>query len=511
MKDLFQSLYLQLKDAQGPTRTVVAAGVVLLLAILGGAMFHSMNPNMVHLYGNLDQRTFVKVTAALGSAGIRMETSSPPGPYTVWVAAPDRQAAMQAIHSSSALEEAPSGIEVNSGGAASVFLGESERALVSRKRMWQEVQRQLEAFDWVVKAACTSSPTGKRSFLNDEADTASVVLTVYGTLSPTREQRHNAGRTVSNGLGIPSENVVISDQRGNTIFDGSLDSGLEDNLAYEEQFNRAKTERAQHFLDSTFGPGLARVQVSAEFSYEVIEKLDEGVAPAKVLLSKESRESSTPIEDGIRPGGPVSTQAGSTGTTAAASKAVEPATTSETREEYSPARNYTYTKHDTPVLKRMTISLVLDESLASKLPDATEAVKGVVGYLPDRDSISAITQKIPGVERDQSGQPVESSPPENPEEPPSPLVLNLIDHGVEIIAALALVILLFKGLKKGNVSIEIKQPSNSVDQLPDDDIDMDELARRHVEELLEKDPERVGALLSRWALADEYYIRSSHD
>ena len=33
----------------------------------------------------------------------------------------------------------------------------------------------------------------------------------------------------------------------------------------------------------------------------------------------------------------------------------------------------------------------------------------------------------------------------------------------------------------------------------------EELARRHVEELLEADPERVGALLSRWALGEDYY------
>jgi hypothetical protein len=43
------------------------------------------------------------------------------------------------------------------------------------------------------------------------------------------------------------------------------------------------------------------------------------------------------------------------------------------------------------------------------------------------------------------------------------------------------------------------------DLLGDDEIDLDLLARKHVEELLERDPEKVSALLSRWALGEQFY------
>lgn len=508
MKDLFQSLYLQLKDATGPTRTVVGAGVALVLLIIGAAAFRSMNPSMVFLYGNLDQRMFNKVMGAIANAGVRFETTNPPGPYTIWVAQPDLQMALSAAHSAGALEDAPTGIEVGTGGASSVFMGQAERQQVTRKRMWQEVQRQLEAYEWVARAVCTSSSPSRNMFVDADPGTVSVVLTLYGSGFPDAEQRMSAATTVQNGFGVPAKNVVISDQHGRRIFDGSRDKALEENLAFEEQYNRNKTEIAQRFLDETFGIGLAKVSVSGEFNYEKVEKLDESVSPSKNLLSEELRDTETPVDSPTVTGGPVSTSTIGDGSDAPAAAPSSPATTSEARRQYSPAKNFTYTKHDQPVLMRMAVSLVLDESLAADLDDAQEAIKGALNFNPERDQMHAVTQALPGVERDEKGLPLAPVAALPTEEPISPTLLMMLDHGVEIVAALAFIFLLMRGLKKGNVKIEIKQPGMNLDDLKDEEIDMDSLARRHVEDLLARDPDRVGALLSRWALGEDFYIRS---
>ena len=40
-------------------------------------------------------------------------------------------------------------------------------------------------------------------------------------------------------------------------------------------------------------------------------------------------------------------------------------------------------------------------------------------------------------------------------------------------------------------------------------MDLDALARAHIEELLQHEPERVSALLSRWALSEERFAETS--
>jgi flagellar biosynthesis/type III secretory pathway M-ring protein FliF/YscJ len=470
-------------------------------------MFRSMNPDMMYLYGNLDEHTFGKVSTSLAQAGVRMKTTPPPGPYTIWVAKPDYQNAMTALHSAGALESAPIGIEVGSGGASSVFMGQAERMQVTQKRRWQEIQVQLEAFNWVAKATCTSSPPVRNAFLKGDAGTVSVILTLFGTSSPDAEQRMMAANTVRNGFGVPAQNVNISDHHGRRIFDGSRDSGLEENLAHEEQFNRTKTDLAQRLLDDTYGPGLAKVSVSGAFSYEKYETLDETVSATKNLLSEESRDTATPVEGGGS-GGAVTMGAGG-GNLDSTAEPAEPATTSEVNKRYAPARNYKYTKHDQPVLTRLTVSLILDESVAASLLGAQDSIKGVLGFDSKRDEMFAVTQLLHGVERDSDGNPVAAAPIEAPEEPMSGTMLMLIENGVEIVAAIAFIMLLVRALKRGNVNIEINQPGADLENLKDDEIDMDALARRHVEDLLARDPDRVGALLSRWAISDDFYVRTS--
>ena len=42
-----------------------------------------------------------------------------------------------------------------------------------------------------------------------------------------------------------------------------------------------------------------------------------------------------------------------------------------------------------------------------------------------------------------------------------------------------------------------------------EEVDLDALARAHIEELLQSEPERVSALLSRWALSEERFAETS--
>ncbi|MDG1492178.1 MAG: hypothetical protein P8R43_09820, partial [Planctomycetota bacterium] len=51
--------------------------------------------------------------------------------------------------------------------------------------------------------------------------------------------------------------------------------------------------------------------------------------------------------------------------------------------------------------------------------------------------------------------------------------------------------------------------SSALSEGADEEVDLDALARARIEELLQSEPERVSALLSRWALSEERFAETS--
>lgn len=511
MNDLFRTLLEQLRKSNRQTRTVIGAG--LLAAVLIGAvsMWRSANPSMSLLYGNMDKVQFGKVASALAQGGVRFRDSGPHPPYTIWVADADRSLAMQAVHGEGALEGAPTGIQTGTGSAASAFLSQAEREQMAQKRQWEEAQAMLQAMSWIRTASLMTSPSRGGPFHNGQPATVSVMLDLDGVEFPDREQSQMVARIVRNCFGVPEENVVISDSRGRRIYDGSRDADLDGSLEFEQSFQRARSLAAQRFLDETFGPGLARASVTGEFSYEMVESLDESMDAGKFLVTEESSKSQTPVGGTITGvGGPATTSAGSVSGVGPASGRDEPlATTQESRKQYLPGRRTTYQRQTQPTLLRMTVSLVLDESLAGRLADAEEALKGVIGFNSERgDSIHSMVQRLPGVDRDEQGQPLPIDMPE-PAPQGNPLVSLALERGIEILAAAVFLFLLLRTLRRSSTPLVQTESGNIVPKINEDEIDMDALARRHVEELLAREPEKVGALLSRWALGEDYFIKSS--
>jgi flagellar biosynthesis/type III secretory pathway M-ring protein FliF/YscJ len=93
----------------------------------------------------------------------------------------------------------------------------------------------------------------------------------------------------------------------------------------------------------------------------------------------------------------------------------------------------------------------------------------------------------------------------------------LVEWGLELLAGAAFVFVLLRSLKKSGAKAapdgaagaspdtELTQAILALQNATEGDSSAEELARRHVEELLQADPDRVGALLSRWALGEDYY------
>jgi len=509
MKELLLSLLAQLRQANGPTRVVLAAGALLAVAIAGGAAYRAAHPSMVLLYSDLDSEQFAAVQGAIAGKSIRFETSQPPGPYSIWVERGRRYEALHATALDSALVSDPRGITTTSAGTSSVFLSSGERQQQMLKRMWGEVEQMLEVFPFVGKAKVASSVPNTSSFVRSAPPTVSVVLKLLGTDRLDREQSDMVAQVVRFSFNVPVENVAISDQHGRRLFDGSRDMGMSEILAHQEEFDRKRTARVQDFLDRVYGPGVVGASVHGEWTYERIESVDESIDPStKVPLSEVTVDTETPQ---VPAGGLAGVAGGPTGTASnvdpvtslPAADTAPPATTSESTKSYAVGRSTTHRLQDAPVLKRLTVTVFLDQSLADQGARIEQAIKDLAGFDESRsDKFSLVTTTFQGLDRDADGQPLEREPVELPE-PLDPRLTLLVERGVEIASALGFLIVLLLSLRRSKrtrreharaAAVEARESAAEV-ELPDPEA----VARARVEKLVKEDPEKVSALLSRWA------------
>ena len=512
MKELLQTLISQLKGTNGPTRVVIGAAIALALSVAGVLGFRAKNPHFVLLESNLDAAQLSSVSAAIAGENIRFDTSHPPGPYSIWVETSRQYEARNAIYLAGAMMTSPRGIDTKSGGASSVFLGHGERQQQIQKRKEGEVEKLLEVYNWIARATVSSSTPTRMALTRTEPPTISVVLMLRGISAPDREQRDTVATIVRAAFGVPDENVVISDQYGRAIYDGTRDKDLDEFLAFQSEYDASETERLQQVFDSVYGPGLVRASVSGEWRHDRVESIEEALDPSsKVPVSKTSSDTSTPA-GGPTVGGPPGVSSNlvdaSGSGTVANPQVQEPATTSETSEKFLVSRNTTHTLQIAPVLRRLTLTLLVDESLEERLADVEAAGKALVRFDTERgDVVIARTAPFFALERDADGVPVAHQPEPLPA-PANPTMQLLLERGVEILAALAFLFVLVKSLKRSNKPIEVSERAPTLaDVLPDEDVDMDLLARKHIEDLLQADPEKVGTMLSRWALGESSFTK----
>ena len=283
-------------------------------------------------------------------------------------------------------------------------------------------------------------------------------------------------------------------------------------------------------LDRTFGPGVTVVEVTGSWTQVMEESISETLDPAKRPASERTRTTDT--KNGVAPvGGPAgvasNTSDGSiSGGAGPASE--ETASTEETETRYEFGSKTTHTIKQPNQLERLSISLAIDSSLEDRLADAEALVKAVVGFDDTRgDLIASRAFSLPGLERDGEGAPVLPEPEAAPE-PASETLTMALEYGLEIAAGLAFLFVLMRALKgarpakRGAQPGEVRPDGTVVPaaaggrsarpgdpDLPfEEEVDLDALARAHIEELLKEQPEKVSALLSRWALAEDTYADS---
>jgi flagellar biosynthesis/type III secretory pathway M-ring protein FliF/YscJ len=514
MKDQLQGLLEQLKTTGPATKAVLGLALLLVAGVIGFASYSANTPHFRLLYSSLDPQQAAAVQAALAGGNVRFEVSQPPGPYTVHVDEAQYYQAQNLVALAGGLSVSPEGIQANQSGAKDVFLSAGERAQNALKREWQEMEKQLEQLEFVAGARVSSSIPESSVLRKTAPMTVAVTLQVAAGMQVSRAQAATVAKLVRFRFGVPPENVMISDQNGRGLWDGTQQD--EQSAASREVFDQKWSydgeiaERANKALDRAVGPGLAYIVLDSTWKHERRESIKKTLDPAnKVVTSKNELKTSTPQEPQGDPDG--------TGTGTGPVASAPAATTSESRQTTLVGEETSHSLDEAPTLERLTVSLFLDESLKDKQAQIEEVVKNAVGLVEARDGkIATVVTPFASVPRDDKGAIVKPAAAE-PLEAPSRLMEILLQRGVEIAAAAIFLVVLLKALKRAPRTLSADAPSApghdpiaalaAADEIEDPRV-REMVARRQIDELIRNDPERVSTILSRWAADEERAARA---
>ncbi len=507
MNDLLKTLLGGLQGARGGSKLTAALVAASLLAILAVAAWVSRRPHYQIAFSGLDDHEVAAVNKALSESGVPFEVSQPPAPFTVYVDEDRRTAAYMAVYGAGALDKPLEGI-LSGDGVSSVFHSAEERAQGVRKREWEEMEKMLEELDFVLSASVRTAPVSSTPLSRDRENqaTASVTLRLAHEAELTGAQSATVANLVSRGLGIPREHLVVSDQSGQSLYDGQSDPDDEPEAAelldHQVEHDQRLARSANAVLDGILGPNKARVSVSSEWDFSQSTLRTETSQKGAVLQETRSTSEKPAGLAGSGPD-PVGLSAntldpdvpgtGAPGARAPETPASEPLLekTSEERKEYAPSVSREERVRFAPELLRLSVALFLDQTLPERQQAGLEStVKAAVGFDEERDVFSSVVLPF--------AAPGESTPaPEATEEKSeraNPLLETLLRRGIEIASALVFIVLLLKSLKSA------RSPGTAAGETGTASaIDAERLAQAQVEELLRSDPARVGEILSRWA------------
>ncbi len=359
MRDFLQGLLEQLKTTGPATKAVLLMGLLLVAGVIGFASYTAGTPHFRLLYSSLDPQQAAAVQAALAGGNIRFEASQPPGPFTIHVDESQYYQAQNLVALAGGLTVSPEGIQANQSGAKDVFLSQSERAQNALKREWQEMEKQLESLEFVARARVSTSIPDSSVLRKSAPMTVAVTLQVSAGTQLSRAQAATVAKLVRFRFGVPAENVMISDQSGHGVWDGTqqddLTSAANEVFDHKSRFDNEIAARTNQALDHAFGPGLAYIVVDSTWKHVRTESVKKSLDPKGVVTSKDEKKSETPQDSPTVP----------TSDANAPKPAPALAKTSETRQTTAVGEETTHSVDEAPMLELLKVALFLDDSLKS--------------------------------------------------------------------------------------------------------------------------------------------------
>lgn len=422
-------------------------GIAASVAVGAAAVLWSQGPEYKTLYGSMPPERSAAVLDALSSVGIPYRLQEQTG--AILVPADRIHDARIKLAGNGVINDG-SGLEMlreEKGFGVSDFMQSKkyEHALET------ELARTIESMHQVRKARIHLAIPKQSVFVRDQRQaSASVMLDIYAGAVLNRQQVRAIVNMVSGSVpGLAADSVTVVDQTGTLLSAFEDGEGIELNtrqFEYRKKVEKEYEQRITNLLTPIAGLGKVKVQAAVELDFSRVEESRESWNPdAQVLRSEQvtTDRKGTGTGAGGVPGA-LANQPPGTGTT-------DPATTSA--ESSSITRNYeiervlNYTARPAGDIQRLSVAVVLDDSLPEDAPNDAQPpqysdaqleklaslVRDAVGFNADRgDRVTVITANFQPARIDSA----------SPEEPPfweQAWFVSMIKQGLTGIAVILIV------------------------------------------------------------------------
>ena len=480
----------------GLVQRVLLIAIVLTFIAAGALLTRwARKPDLRMLYQDLNPEEASKITEKISEKGIVYELRA--GGTSIFV---PKEHVYQLR-----LDMAKEGLPIGEQGGYKIFdngkIGVSPFVQnVNLKRALQdELAKSIQMIDGVVHARVHIVSSEQTLFTSEAGKTtASVVLKLKPGYKLSSVNIAAITHLVSGSVeGLTSENVTIIDSQGRLLSsqsDNAIASGTGTVQDYRERVEQNLQDKVEEMLTTVLGPGRATVKVHAVIDTNSISTVTEKYEPKGVPIKEES---TTGSETGSASGEGQPAAAGST-------KKDETIVT-----EYQVGKTVTQQVVLPGEIKSLSVAAIVDlwpadanEAGTSEQPeqimdpnDVAELIQNALGLdLQGRDSLKVVPVRIPR----QQEQLLE-------EESSGGLdylaIARQASLGIMAICAL-LVFRMFRGAKKKAQSEAAAQPlpkaPESMGLLPEHSGASPVAFRRQIASALEKDPERVRQLFTKW-------------
>lgn len=530
MNDQIRQFFQALRSTDVATKLVVAVTAVALIGAIAIVGLVSKDPHFEVAFTGLSDAEFVRVSEALAAGGIDSRAIRGEGSNAISTHGSDVLRAQQLAYAAGAISHVTKGI-LGSSAEAGIFAGNDERLQLVREREMSEIEKIIETLDYITQAEVFLPKQSSNTLRGPVKNSISMVVRTRNGAPIGPEESDTLARTLANFMEVTLDKVVITDSKGRMVHGGaSDDQGLIDGrfLDIQNNFNEREERRINTALAQLFGPNKARVTISSEFDF-VQSTVQSHTSNGKpVELTSRSFNTETPIGAASANGGGIAGASSNVASGGAANGLPASVTgvgglvDSKSTTTEKEVQNFLGTTnmveiHNQPKLKRLSVSLAVDESLADREAAISENVKSMVGFDETRkDGFNAMVHPFVQPEAVAVGEDGEALPEELP--PKSAFSLEtLLENGVELISALAFIFLLFKGLKGNKAQSEEKTitvggqtvSTASGASAKHVEIDPEALARAQVEDLVQNNPERVAQILSNWVVEDRSPVKNA--
>lgn len=482
----------------GQRMTIISVALAAVVGLIG-IVWLAGQPDYVKIHSASDSAEFAEANRVLTTAGIPIKTEG----TDILVERGDANHAQNVLLSSGVAANADPDRMNGDSGLASGRLETQDRL---RAKYNRRAEKQVAMLDGVVRAYVTSSKP-KRSVYSalDEENRpgASVTIQLRPGVAFAPVAR-NAIAAVSTAVGVPQKYVTAINAKTKELFtldEHGRDASGGDFIQQQRQRSRALTEVAQAMLNRIY-EGKALVTVTLDLDPRYVSSEEKIQPSTEAVVSEDTTEDIRPVGTGG------STGNSSSATLADGSSSAPPLAESKSKTSKRILEPFSGTRRTgmlSPDIRRMSVALVLDESIEGKQNAIQEAVKSAVGFSEtardsgQADEISVLVEKFPEI-------------PEMAEVASGGMMEMAREFGPMLaqILGVGLVLLFLKNLLKAPKPGAIEQPkvsaspassSDSSAEIPEVSLNPDERRRRlrrEIERSIAEDPAAMSRMLESW-------------